>query len=240
MVRPMTLWARLSDIVSRLQIVGAVGGIVDRLVDTVRGITAGTPESRQVAFTISMIALAAKMAKADGVVTDDEVSAVKRLLLVPEAEQRNVARLFNLAKQDVAGFETYASRLKRLHDDNDALMEDILDGLFIIATADGLVHERESAFLHRVGEIFGFEPAAYERIRLRHVRPDAADPYVILGIPRGSPPGDVKRAWRRLVSENHPDRLIARGVPVECIRLATDRMAAINAAYEAIERDLVH
>ncbi|HUG60679.1 MAG TPA: molecular chaperone DjiA [Methylomirabilota bacterium] len=206
-----------------------------------RSLVGGTPESRQVAFTVAMIALAAKMAKADGVVTDDEVSVVRRLFEVPDEERGNVARLFNLAKQDVAGFEIYAARLKRLYENDPAQMEDILDGLFIIATADGFVHEGEDAFLQVVSGIFGIDPADYRRIHERHVPPDVADPYVVLGIPRGSPPDVARRAWLRLAAENHPDRLVSRGLPVECLRLANDRMAMINAAYEAIgrERELV-
>jgi DnaJ like chaperone protein len=239
MVRGMSLWSKISEIVSRLQIADSVGVLIDRLVETVRSLVAGTPESRQVTFTISMIALAAKMAKADGVVTADEVSIVRRLFEVPESERRNVARLFNLAKQDIAGFETYAARLRRLHDDDPAMLEDILDGLFIIAASDGHMHEDEDMFLERVAEIFGIDRAIYARVHARHVPLDAADPYVVLGIPRGSPPLVVKRAWRRLAADNHPDALIARGVPVECEKLANERMAAINAAYEAIERELV-
>jgi DnaJ like chaperone protein len=235
----MSLWTVISDVVGRLNVTHAVGGLVDRLVEAVRGLVGGTEENKQVAFTVSMIALAAKMAKADGVVTEDEVSVVRRLFEVPETERRNVARLFNLAKQDVAGFEAYAERLKRLYDDDPVLMQEVLDGLFVIATADGYVHEHEDAFLARVAEIFGIDRRTFGTIRARHVRPDAADPYVVLGIARGARPAEVRRAWLRLVGESHPDRLAARGVPAECLELANPRVAALNAAYEQIERDLV-
>jgi DnaJ like chaperone protein len=164
------------------------------------------------------------------------VSVVKRLFVVPDSEQRNVARLFNLAKQDVAGFEAYAERIQGLHSDEPMLLEDIIDGLFVIAKADGLVHERELVFLERVAQIFRFSAAAFGQIMARHVKLDMADPYAILGLPRGADPAEVKRAWRRQVSESHPDRLIARGVPAEFIKIATDRVAALNAAYERIER----
>ena len=72
----------------------------------------------------------------------------------------------------------------------------------------------------------------------RHVDLGAADPYVVLGIERGLPFAEVRRRYHRLVAESHPDRMIARGVPEEFISIATSRLAAINAAYETIERGL--
>ena len=230
----MSLWSRLREIVASLPAVAA--GVIDRVVEAVRA-TVSADERRQVAFTVSMIALAAKMAKADGVVTDDEVSVVKRLFVVPDRERGNVARLFNLAKQDVAGFEIYAERIEELHRGDPAMLEDVLDGLFVIAGADGLVHDHERRFLERVADIFHVSTAAFGRIMARHVRPEASDPFVVLGVPRTATPDEIKRAWRRQVAENHPDRLIARGVPAECVRLATERVAALNAAYDRIERE---
>ena len=163
----MSLWTRISDVIARVPIAETVGVAFDRLLETVRGMVTGSAESRQVAFTISMIALAAKMAKADGVVTADEVAVVKRLLDVPERERPNVARLFNLAKQDVAGFESYAGKIARLNADEPDILEDILEGLFIIAKADGMVHEREDRFLARVAEVFGIPEFDFTRIRAR-------------------------------------------------------------------------
>lgn len=232
----MSLWSCLSEVVSRLPFVAGIGGFIDRVAEVVRA-TVSPAERRQVAFTVSMIALAAKMAKADGVVTSDEVEVVKRLFVVPDRERANVARLFNLAKEDIAGFEAYAERIEALYRDDPAMLEDILDGLFVIAAADGVVHERELAFLERVADILHVSMAAFGRMMVRHVRPDAADPWVVLGVPRAAGLAEAKRAWRRKVGENHPDRLIARGLPAECIRIATDRVAALNAAYERIERE---
>ncbi len=118
------------------------------------------------------------------------------------------------------------------------MMEDIIDGLFHIATADGVLHEREEGFLHRVAEIFSIEEDHYQTILSRHVQLGSADPYIVLGIERGQPLAEVKRHYRKLVAENHPDRLIGRGLPQEFIAIATTRLAAINAAYEIIERSL--
>lgn len=236
----MSIWLRIGEFVQRLSSSASSG--VAELVAAVRTVFAGDPElRRKVAFSVAMIALSAKMAKADGIVTQDEVRAFQAIFEVPKEEARNVARLYDLAKRDVAGFETYAEQMAGLcgnGSQNCMMLEDVLDGLFYIATIDGVLHEREGQFLHRIAEIFEIEESHYQTILGRHVELGAADPYVVLGIERGKSLAEVKKHYRKLVSENHPDRLVARGLPQEFIKIATTRLAAINAAYEIIERSL--
>jgi DnaJ like chaperone protein len=230
----MSFWNRLGDIICRIP-----GGcaVVDHVVEAIRSTFGTAAERRHAAFSIAMIALAAKMAKADGVVTSDEIVAFKELFEIPEAERHNVARLFNLAKQDVAGFEAYAKRMAGLFDEGSEIFEDIVDGLFHIAKADGALHEDELAFISRVASIFGISETAYLRIESRHVVPAEGDPYHILGIERSASNDDVKRHYRRIVSETHPDKLMARGVPAEFIAIATAKLAALNVAYDRIRRE---
>jgi DnaJ like chaperone protein len=190
-----------------------------------------------VAFTIAVIGLGAKMAKADGVVTDAEIAVFERIFRVPPGEAANVRRVFNLARQDTAGYEVYAAQIARAFRGNPAVLEDILDGLFEIAKADGVLHPGEQEFLERVAEIFGFAPNEFRRIRASHFGPDRADPYAVLGVDYNASDDEIKRTYRLLVRENHPDSLIARGVPEEFVRLATDKLSAINGAYEKIERE---
>jgi DnaJ like chaperone protein len=156
---------------------------------------------------------------------------------VPDQEEASVRRLFNLARQDIAGFEYYAGQIAQLFKGNPAMLDDILDGLFDIAKADGVLHPGEARFLERVAEIFGFAPNEYRRIRASHFAPELTDPYVILGISYVADEEEIKQTYRRLVRENHPDSLIARGVPAEFIKLATDKLAAINTAYEKIRAE---
>ncbi|MET3660830.1 DnaJ family molecular chaperone [Aquamicrobium ahrensii] len=236
----MSIWNRIGDFIQRLSTFTAAG--VADMVEALRTLFAGDPElRRKVAFSVAMIALSAKMAKADGVVTQDEVRAFQAIFEVPPQEAHNVARVYDLAKQDTAGFEVYARQMAGLCGNggpNCMMLEDILDGLFHIATADGVLHEREEGFLRRVAEIFSIGEDHYQMILSRHVELGTADPYVVLGIERGQPLTEVKRRYRKLVAENHPDRLIGRGLPQEFIAIATTRLAAINAAYELIERSL--
>ncbi|HWK66014.1 MAG TPA: DnaJ family molecular chaperone [Rhizobiaceae bacterium] len=236
----MSIWIRLGEFVTRISS-STRSGVTD-VVEAVRTLLSGDPDlRRRVAFSVAMIALSAKMAKADGIVTQDEVRAFQQIFSIPPEETRNVARLFDLAKADVAGFESYAERLASLCGSgkpNCAVLTDILDGLFFIAKADGVLHEREGRFLHRIAQIFEIGEERYQSILARHVDLGEADPYKVLGIERGQPLGEVRRRYRELVSENHPDRLIARGLPQEFIAIATTRIAAINAAYELIEKGL--
>lgn len=194
-----------------------------------------------VTFTIAIIALSAKMAKADGTVTPDEIEAFGRMFRVPPSEEANVRRIFNFARQDTAGYEIYAGQIARIFRDRPSVLEDVLDGLFEIAMADGILHPAELAFLERVADIFGFAPDTFRRIRASHLGPDRADPYVVLGVEYGASEEEIKHTYRLLVRENHPDSLMARGVPEEFIRLANEKLAAINTAYAKImkERRLV-
>lgn len=238
----MSIWDRLGDFIARIS-ASAASGVAD-VVEAVRTVFSGDAElRRRVAFSVAMIALSAKMAKADGVVSQDEIRAFYEIFSVPPEHARDVARLYEIAQQDVAGFEFYAARMARLCGSghaNCAMLEDILDGLFHIAKADGLLHQREGTFLHRVSEIFRIDESHYQTMLARHVDLGETDPYRVLGIERGRSFEDVRKHYRKLVAHNHPDRLIARGLPEEFIRIATTRIAAINAAYEVIERGLRH
>jgi DnaJ like chaperone protein len=230
----MSVWGKVSGAAAGLM----VGGPVGALVGAVAGHFLIDHESDPgVTFTIAVIALAGKMAKADGVVTEEEFDVFRRVFAVPAHEEANVRRVFNLARQDVAGFEHYAGQIARLFMGNPAMLEDILDGLFEIAKADGVLHPGEAAFLERVAEIFGFAPNEYRRIRASHFAPELTDPYVILGVSYVAGENEIKQTYRRLVRENHPDSLMARGVPPEFVKLANDKLATINNAYEAIERE---
>lgn len=225
----MSIWTRIAD---TLALIGeSVGGFLQALASR-----NPTPPEKSVGFSIGMIALGAKMAKADGVVTADEIAAFKQVFHIPDNELAAVARVFNLAKQDTAGFETYARQMARLFDAQHEVLEDVLDGLFHIAKADNAFHPAEDGFLSQVAQIFGFPPAEFARIRARHVAM-ADDPYLILGLTRDATIDEIRKRYRELVREYHPDRHIAAGVPPEMIEIATARLQTVNEAYERIVKE---
>ena len=199
------------------------------------------PESptSHVDFSIALIALAAKLAKADGRVSRSEVSAFRRIMDIPPSEEARVGRIFDLCREATEGYEAYASRVHRLirgHPDEAIIRDNLLDGLFQIAMADGEYHPGEDRFLRTVAERLGLEEAGFLTLRARHI-PEAWDPYQVLGTHPAASPEEVRRAWRELVKQNHPDRLTAAGLPVEMRLIAEARIREVNRAFEEIRTE---
>lgn len=221
----MSIWTRIVEALSALTQGESLASVFDKL---------RSPPERTVAFTIAVIALGAKMAKADGQVTRNEVTAFREVFHIAAQDEAGAARVFNLARQDVAGFEEYANRIRNMFEGHPQTLTDLVEGLFHIALADGSYHPNEDAFLNRVAEIFDLPEADYRSIRARFV-PDAdPDPYAVLGVTPDMPLPEIRKVWRKLVRDNHPDALVARGVPEEARIIAEKRMIDINRAWEAV------
>ncbi len=221
----MTIWERIQEAILALRAGESLSVVFEKL---------RTPPERSVAFTIAVIALGAKMAKADGLVTRNEVAAFREVFYIPREEEENTARLFNLARQDVAGFEDYARRVAAMFDSADGTLCDLMEGLFYIAVADGSYHPQEDDFLARVAGIFGLPEREFKALRARFVPDAEPDPYDVLGVEPGMEMEAIRAAWRQLVRDSHPDRMMARGVPEEAVKMAEKRLIAINRAWEQI------
>ena len=183
-----------------------------------------------VTFTIAMIALSAKLAKADGRVVVSEIAAFRDIFTVEPGQEDAVARVFDLCRKDTAGYREYARQIVRLFGKGAAILEDIMDALFHVALADGGYNEEEDDYLTTVGRIFGLSPRRMARLKARHV-PDHWNPWCVLGVEGGAAPGEIRRKYRQLVRQNHPDVLRANGLPEEMMELANQRLADINRAY---------
>lgn len=222
----MSIWSRISDALEALRAGEGLTAVFDRL---------RSPPERSVAFTIAVIALGAKMAKADGQVTRDEVTAFREVFHIATQDEAGAAKVFNLARQDAAGFEEYARRIQTMFSSQPDTLRDLLEGLFHIAMADGFYHPNENAFLEEVNRIFGVPEAEFNALRMRFAPDAPQDPYTVLGVDPRADSKEIRKAYLKLVRENHPDVMIARGLPEEAMRLAQKRMADINHAWEEIE-----
>jgi DnaJ like chaperone protein len=236
----MSVWGKLAGAAAGLAAGGPIGALLGGfaghyVID--RDNNNEDMAENQVAFTVGVIALGAKMAKADGIVTRDEVMAFKEVFKVPDGEMKNVSRIFDLAKQDVVGYEAYAEQLASLLKGNRKLLEDVLEGLFHIAKSDGVFHPNEEQFLAEVAKRFGFTDTEFSYLKARHVSSAKRNPYDVLGIMPEIGNDALKIHYRKLVADNHPDKMIARGVPPEFVTIATEKIAVINAAYEAVARE---
>lgn len=188
----------------------------------------------QTGLVVALVALGAKMAKADGQVRLEDIRAFQQVFRPQRSSETQVAKFFDLARQTTLGFERYAKVIARYFRARPAALEDVLDGLFHIALADGVVTPDEEAYLQKVSEIFGFSEREYDRIRSSNLGVDPKNPYLILGVDEDISDKDLKHAYRRMAAANHPDKLVARGAPRELMGLANHKMAVINKAYSDI------
>ena len=230
----MTVWQKISGLAT---VVGDAGESLLGQLGRTFGLTRPDGEPlKDIAFTIAVIALSAKMAKADGVVSPLELQAFAEVFRYSPEEAKNVERVFDMAKEDTAGYEAYADQIAGLLKDDRKLLQHVLEGLMYVAAADGVLHPQEDQFLASVANRFGFSDSEYRFFRARFVA-DNGNPYDALRLTPDASDAEVKAQYRKLVRDNHPDRLMANGVPAEFIELANRKLAAINEAYDTIARE---
>lgn len=227
----MTVWQKISGLATA---VGDAGGSLLGVFGLHR---AGHEPQKDITFTIAVIALAAKMAKADGIVLPVEKEAFEKVFRFDPHEAAHVRRVFDLAQEDVAGFESYADQIATLLKDDRKLLQHVLEGLLHVAAADGILHPKEDEFLHIVAGRFGFSDSEFRFFRARFVIRDSDSPYDVLRLDPTASVADIKARYRQLVIDNHPDKLMGRGVPREFVDLANRKLAALNAAYATIAKE---
>ena len=189
------------------------------------------------AFSTAVTALGAKLAKVDGRAGDEEYAAFSEVFHADERSQPDIRRLYNLARQTTHGFESYARRLAHRYQACPTLLEDVVDGLFHIAWSDGAVTASELEYLERVSSLFGLSPLTFRRLKATHLGLAADDPYAVLNVAPDASDDIVHAAWRRALSEAHPDRALARGLPAEYVEVAHAKAAAINMAFDTVNRE---
>jgi DnaJ like chaperone protein len=233
----MSIWGKIADAAADLSMRSPIGTLLGGA-----GAHEGKPPQdhradNEVPFTVGVIVLSAKMAKADRIITKDEIKAFKEAFQVSDAEMKHAAGVFNIAKQDTSGYEICAEQLVTTFKGNRRLLEDVLEGLFHIAKADDALHPDEEQFLAKVADRFGFTNAEFNSMKARHVVAAQRNPYDVLGIKPSASDAELESHYRKLVADNQPDKLTARGVPEEFVVISNEKIAAITAAYEAIVKE---
>ena len=198
--------------------------------------TFGSQQNAQQIFALSLIILSAKLSKADGRVSKEELIAVKEKLQIPDSEIDQVAKIFNKAKDESTGYEPYAKQISEIFKGNQNVLEEVINILFYIAEADGHVSNEEESMIANIAFIFGLSQNQYESIKESRKSSDKLNPYIVL---ESQPTHDLKsirKKYIKLSKEHHPDLLISKGVPIEVINESKNKMRAINAAWDQIQK----
>ena len=236
----MSIWGKILGGATGFAFGGPIGallgGVAGHAIDKIKTKKKLPEETalKQIGFTIGVIVLSAKMAKADGKVTEDEIRAFKEKINVPDSEIKNVAKLWDQAKKTTDGFQIYARQIANLLEKNSSVLEELLKLLIIIALADGKITIPEIKYLKEVGNIFGFSEKDFERI-YSSKSGVFSDPYQILGVSRDASINEIKQKWKQLAINHHPDRLISQGIPEDLIHKSTSRLKEINNAWDTIQ-----
>ena len=190
----------------------------------------------QQVFALALIVLSAKLSKADGNVSREELVAVKDKLIIPENEIDQVGKIFNKAKEENTGYEPYAQQIAQIYKGNINVLEEVINILFYIAEADGNVSSSELAMIENISKIFGLTQVQFNSVKESRKGSDKLNPYIVL---ESNPDDDlqsIRKKYLKLSKENHPDLLVSKGVPQEVIDESKNKMRAINSAWDQIQK----
>ena len=237
----MSIWGSLLGGMVGFSFGGPIGALIGsmiggRLSSSRRGGFRQSFVQQQQIFAISLIILTAKLAKVDGYVSKEELVAVKEKLKIPEHEISQVGKIFNKAKEDSLGYEPYAQQIAQIYGRNSAVLDEVINILFYIAEADGTVSDSEVNYIKNVSTIFGLNTNQFEGIREARVGSHKQNPYIILGCNPNDDLQTIRKKYLKLSKEHHPDVLMIKGLPKEFVMESEKKLAAINFAYDKIEK----
>jgi len=237
----MSIWGSLLGGVVGFSFGGPIGALIGSMIggrlssSRRHGFQQGFAQQQQI-FAIALIILTAKLAKVDGHVSKEELIAVKEKLKIPKHEVDQVGKIFNKAKEDSLGYEPYAQQISQIYRGNPAVLDEVINILFYIAEADGKVSDSEVNYIKKVATIFGLNTNQFEGIREARVGSHKQNPYIILGCDPNEDLQTIRKKYIQLSKEHHPDVLMSKGLPKELMAESEKKLAAINSAYDKIEK----
>jgi len=237
----MSIWGSLLGGVVGFSFGGPIGALIGSMIggrlssSRRHGFQQGFAQQQQI-FAISLIILTAKLAKVDGHVSKEELIAVKEKLKIPKHEVDQVGKIFNKAKEDSLGYEPYAQQISQIYRGNPAVLDEVINILFYIAEADGKVSDSEVNYIKKVATIFGLNTNQFEGIREARIGSHKQNPYIILGCDPNEDLQTIRKKYIQLSKEHHPDVLMSKGLPKELMAESEKKLAAINSAYDKIEK----
>jgi len=196
----------------------------------------GSFANPQQVFALSLIVLSAKLSKADGQVSREELIAVKDKLKIPENELDQVGKIFNKAKEESTGYEPYATQIAQVYRGNLNVLEEVINILFYIAEADGNISKSELNMIENIARIFGLNEKQFNSIKESRKSSEKLNPYIVLESSPDDNIENIRKKYIKLSKEHHPDLLISKGVPEEVIEESKKKMRAINSAWNQIQK----
>ena len=237
----MSIWGSVIGGFVGFSFAGPIGALIGSMVGgrISSGRRSGFQQSfapPQQVFAIALIILTAKLAKADGNVSKEELIAIKDKLKIPDHEIDQVGKIFNKAKKDSLGYEPYARQIAQIYRNNPAVLDEVINILFYIAEADSNVSDSENTMIKSIANIFGINDSQFEGIKESRKSSDKLNPYIVLGCNPNDDFATIRKKYLLLSKEHHPDVLVSKGVPQEVIEESKKKMRAINSAFDQIEK----
>jgi DnaJ like chaperone protein len=198
-----------------------------------------TQEQTQMVFFVAAFSMLAKITTADGTVTEAErrkvVEFINRDLRLQGQAQQAAMRIFETAQRSPESFEQFAVQFYDVFKQNRQMLNVMMDIFYRVSYADGNLSSAEEQLIRKAGDLFHFLDEQMEAIRKRYgAHESSSHAYHVLGVSSGSSNDEVKSAYRKLVSEYHPDKIASKGLPDEFIKFANEKFREIQSAYEEI------
>jgi DnaJ like chaperone protein len=228
-----------------------IGGSIDRARNYgVGGINPLNSAQREAVFLETVFVLMGKLAKADGQITKDEIEHaemfMQKMNMTAEHREQAISQFKRGSAADFDITETLNTFMDACGQTLN-LKQVLLMYLIVMALADGNIDAAEQALLEKIALRLGYSQAAFQQmldmvLNQAHFatgQPQSstalADAYKALGVAESNTDQEIKRAYRKLMSQYHPDKLMGQGLPEDMIAVATETAKEIQVAYDLIK-----